>query len=146
MVKNALVAVLLVAWSLGTSSDLVTKVLLWSHPDLILLAYPRTSWMMSGDGNAYLRFFGHLSFKASLQDALLSERSRLKYWGTLCACFLLIDLLLECPTIWITCGLLGITDSTLKLSCPWIGHLPGDLSLLLPILMTFEQDFPHKTI
>ena len=90
-----------------------------------LTSLPRTSWMMFGSGKAYLRPFGHLSFEASPPDVLLSERSRLKYWYTICK--QQTDWLLECLSIWITCGWLDLLSSTPLLSCPWVGHLPRDL-------------------
>ena len=68
-------------WS-GQKGMIMTR----SPPHLTSL--PMTSWMMFGGRKACLRSFGYLSFKASPPNALLFERPRMKYWGTLCACLL----------------------------------------------------------
>ena len=54
--------------------------MIWSSHFTSLL---RTNVICFGGGNAYLRHFGHFT-----PNALLSERSRLKYWGILMPCWL----------------------------------------------------------
>ena len=85
MVWTFLVALSLDIWSIGTSSDLAKRIWSWSCPLPILLACPGLfGWCFEVRrltlGPLFTSPSRHLH-----PDALMSERSMRKYWGTLWA-------------------------------------------------------------
>ena len=130
------VALPLDAWSQGASSDLARRFWSWSGPLPILLACPGPfGWCLEVGRHTQ----GSLSTSLSRHLPQMLPCLRGPGWNIEVPCepsCLQTGPLLEFPSTWITCGMLGPLGSTAEPSCPWIGYLLRDLPHLWGILGT----------